>query len=78
MSSMQPDPPARRSNRSPPATQLAGTRQLPPACGRQSGTSGRMRGYQRLAYLVGAGLILIGLAHAVLWALTGGSASGAV
>jgi hypothetical protein len=36
------------------------------------------RGYQRLAYLVGAGLILIGLAHAALWALAGGSASGAL
>jgi len=36
------------------------------------------RGYQRLAYVVGAGLILIGLAHAGLWALAGGSASGAV
>lgn len=36
------------------------------------------RGYQRLAYLVGAGLILIGLTHAAIWALAGGSASGAV
>jgi hypothetical protein len=36
------------------------------------------RRYQRLAYVVGAGLILIGLAHAGLWALAGGSASGAV
>jgi signal transduction histidine kinase len=27
---------------------------------------------QRLAYLVGAGLILVGLAHAGLWALAGG------
>jgi hypothetical protein len=36
------------------------------------------RGYQRLAYVVGAGLILIGLTHAALWALAGGSVSGAV
>jgi hypothetical protein len=36
------------------------------------------RGYQRLAYLVGAGLIVVGLAHAGLWALAGGSASGAL
>jgi hypothetical protein len=36
------------------------------------------RGYQRLASVVGAGLILVGLAHAALWALAGGSASGAV
>jgi hypothetical protein len=36
------------------------------------------RGYQRLAYLVGAGLIVVGLAHAALWALAGGSASGAL
>jgi len=35
-------------------------------------------GYQRLASLVGAGLILVGLAHAALWALPGGSASGAL
>jgi hypothetical protein len=34
------------------------------------------RGYQRLAYLVGAGLLVIGLAHAGVWALAGGSASG--
>jgi hypothetical protein len=33
-------------------------------------------GYQRLAYLVGAALITIGLAHAGMWALAGGSASG--
>jgi hypothetical protein len=39
---------------------------------------GATPGYQRLAYLVGAGLILVGLAHAALWALTGGSASGAL
>jgi hypothetical protein len=36
------------------------------------------RGYQRLAYLVGAGLILVGLAHAAIWALAGGSATGAL
>jgi hypothetical protein len=36
------------------------------------------RGYQRLAYGVGAGLLLVGLAHAAIWALAGGSASGAV
>jgi hypothetical protein len=35
-------------------------------------------GYQRLAYLVGAGLILVGLAHAAIWAVAGGSASGAL
>ena len=34
------------------------------------------RGYQRLAYLVGAALIMIGLAHAGMWAVAGGSASG--
>jgi hypothetical protein len=36
------------------------------------------RGYQRLAYLVGTGLIVIGLAHAAAWAVAGGSAAGAV
>ena len=35
-------------------------------------------GYQRLAYLVGAGLLLVGLAHAGLWALAGGPAAGAL
>jgi hypothetical protein len=35
-------------------------------------------GYQRLAYLVGAGLILVGLAHAAIWALAGGPAAGAL
>ena len=35
-------------------------------------------GYQRLAYLVGALLLLIGLAHAAIWAVAGGSASGAL
>jgi hypothetical protein len=34
------------------------------------------RGYQRLAYVVGAALIMIGLAHAGIWAVAGGSASG--
>jgi hypothetical protein len=33
-------------------------------------------GYQRLAYVVGVGLIAIGLAHAGIWAVVGGSASG--
>jgi hypothetical protein len=36
------------------------------------------RGYQRLAYVVGAGLIAVGLAHAAIWAVAGGSASGAL
>jgi hypothetical protein len=33
-------------------------------------------GYQRLAYLVGAALIVAGLVHAGIWAVVGGSASG--
>jgi hypothetical protein len=37
-----------------------------------------VRGYQRLAYLVGVGLLLVGLAHAALWALAGGPAAGAL
>ncbi|MQA87734.1 MAG: hypothetical protein GEV03_24705 [Streptosporangiales bacterium] len=36
------------------------------------------RGYQRLAYLVGAVLILTGLVHAAIWAVVGGPASGAL
>jgi hypothetical protein len=34
------------------------------------------RGYQRLTYVVGAALIMIGLAHVGMWAVAGGSASG--
>ncbi|WP_248960041.1 hypothetical protein [Sphaerisporangium perillae] len=33
-------------------------------------------GYQRLPYAVGVALIAVGLAHAVIWAVVGGSASG--
>jgi hypothetical protein len=33
-------------------------------------------GYQRLAYLVGAALLVVGLVHAVIWAVVGGSAAG--
>jgi hypothetical protein len=33
-------------------------------------------GYQRLAYLVGAALMITGLLHLVLWAVAGGSSSG--
>jgi hypothetical protein len=35
-------------------------------------------GDQRLAYLVGASSVAIGLAHAAIWVLAGGSASGAL
>ncbi|NRQ36670.1 hypothetical protein HII36_33270 [Nonomuraea sp. NN258] len=33
-------------------------------------------GYQRMAYLVGAALILVGLTHAAIWAVVGGTAEG--
>ncbi|MFB9476169.1 hypothetical protein ACFFR3_42305 [Nonomuraea salmonea] len=36
------------------------------------------RGHQRLAYVVGAALILTGLAHGVVWAVVGGSAEGSL
>ncbi|MDH2426510.1 hypothetical protein [Sphaerisporangium sp. TRM90804] len=36
----------------------------------------RAPGYQRLAYLAGAALIVVGLAHAAIWAVVGGSAAG--
>jgi hypothetical protein len=78
-SQIQPDRPARPPHRSPPATQPAAT---PARIGNLRaavrGLWAAARGYQRLAYLVGAGLILIGLAHAGIWALAGGSASGAL
>ncbi|MQA95583.1 MAG: hypothetical protein GEV11_13365 [Streptosporangiales bacterium] len=34
------------------------------------------QGYQRMAYVVGAALILVGLAHAGIWAVVGGTAEG--
>jgi hypothetical protein len=65
-SKMQPDRPARLPDRSPPPTQPAAT---PPRIGNLRaavrGLWADARGYQRLAYLVGAGLILLGLAHEV-------------
>jgi hypothetical protein len=78
-SRMQPDRPARLPDRSPTPTEPTGTA-LPMcsmlAAGRRFWAEAR--GYQRLAYLVGAGLILVGLAHAAIWAVMGGSASGAL
>jgi hypothetical protein len=78
-SKRRPDRPARPPDRSPPSTQPAAT---PPRTGdlraAARGFWADARGYQRLAYLVGAGLILVGLAHAGIWAVTGGSATGAL
>jgi hypothetical protein len=78
-SKMQPDRPARLPDRPPTPTGPAAT---PPRMGSMwaalRGFWDDARGYQGLAYLVGAGLILVGLAHAGLWALTGGSATGAL
>jgi hypothetical protein len=78
-SKMQPDRPARLPDPSPPSTEPAAT---PPRMGGVRAALGGWwagaRGYQRLAYLVGAGLILVGLAHAAIWAAAGGSASGAL
>jgi hypothetical protein len=78
-SKLQPDRPARPPDLSPPPTEP--TRTPPRLGGVRAAVRGwwaAAHGYQRLAYLVGAALILIGLAHAALWALTGGSASGAL
>ena len=78
-SKLEPDRPARRPDRSPTPTEPAGTA---PRMGNTRtavwGWWAEARGYQRLAYLVGAGLIVIGLVHAGMWAVAGGSASGAV
>jgi hypothetical protein len=78
-SQLQPDRPARLPDRSPTPTEPAGT---PPATARLRaavrGWWAQAAGYQRLTYLVGAALILVGLAHAALWALAGGSAAGAL
>ena len=78
-SQMQPDRPARLPDRPPTPTRPAGT----PARIDSLRAAGRgwwaaAAGYQRLAYLVGAALIIIGLAHAGMWALAGGSATGAL
>jgi hypothetical protein len=74
-----PDRPARPPDQPPTPTASAGT---PARIGNLWATLrgfwADARGYQRLAYLVGAALILVGLAHAGLWALAGGSASGAL
>jgi hypothetical protein len=76
-SQLQPEEPSRLPGRPPTPTEPAGT---PPRLGNLRAAARSLwadaRGYQRLAYLVGAGLLLIGLAHAAMWALTGGSASG--
>jgi hypothetical protein len=78
-SQMQPDRPARLPD-PPPATQPAGT--PPPRVGTLlaalRGLWADARGYQRPAWLVGALLVAVGLAHAGLWAVAGGSATGAV
>jgi hypothetical protein len=78
-SEMRPDRPARLPDQPPTPTEPAGT---PPGIGKLwaalRGLWAEAAGYQRLAYVVGAGLIVIGLAHAGLWALAGGSASGAL
>jgi hypothetical protein len=77
-SELAPDRPAHLPDRSP-ATQPAG---IPPRMSNLRaavrGFWDDARGYQRLAYLVGAGLILVGLVHVGLWAVAGGSASGAL
>jgi hypothetical protein len=75
-SKLQPDRSARLPDQSPTPTEPAGT---PPRIGNLRAAArsfwAHARGYQRLAYLVGAGLLVIGLAHAAR-ALAGGSASG--
>jgi hypothetical protein len=76
-SNTQPDRLSHLPERSPASSGPAETpARLEPL--RARGWWAETRGYQRLAYLVGAALIVIGLAHAGLWALTGGSASGAL
>ena len=64
------DQPARQTNCQHRPSRLV-DRHASASCGPQSGVPGRRRGYQRLAYVVGAGLILVGLAHAAIWAVVG-------
>jgi hypothetical protein len=81
-SQIRPDRPARPPRRPPPPPPPTAPTGTPPRLGgvrtTLRGWWAEARGYQRLAYLVGAALIVIGLAHAGMWALAGGSASGAV
>jgi hypothetical protein len=78
-SQMQPERPARLPDRAAPATGPAGTPARIDSLGAAlRGWWAAAAGYQRLAYPVGAALIIIGLAHAAIWALAGGSATGAL
>jgi hypothetical protein len=78
-SKLEPERPARLPDPAPTPTGPAGTpARMGDLWAAVRGWWAAAAGYQRLAYLVGAGLILVGLAHAGLWALTGGSASGAL
>jgi hypothetical protein len=75
-SKLQPDRSARLADQSPTPTEPAGTPRIGNLRAAARSFWADARGYQRLTYLVGAGLLLIGLAHAGVWALAGGSASG--
>jgi hypothetical protein len=77
-SQLQPDRPARLPDQPPPTEPASTPAPVGTMWAAVRGLWADARGYQRLAYVVGAGLIVIGLAHAGLWALAGGSASGAV
>jgi hypothetical protein len=72
-SKLRPDPPARQPDRSSTSPSPAGT---PPRCSNLRaalrGWWAGARGCQRLAYLVGARLVVVGLAHAAIWALAVG------
>lgn len=76
-SDVQPHGPARPPGRSPAPTEPART---PSLIGNMWASLRSFwddaRGYHRLAYLVGAALIAVGLVHAAMWAVTGGPASG--
>jgi hypothetical protein len=76
---LESERPARLPDRPPTPTGPAGT----PARIDSLGAAVRgwwddAAGYQRLVYLVGAGLLLVGLAHAALWAVAGGPVAGAL
>ena len=78
-SQLQPDRPARPPDQPPTPTKLAGrTPRIGKLWAAVWGSWAEARGYQRLAYVVGARLILVGLAHAAIWAVVGGWAAGAL
>jgi hypothetical protein len=76
MSSMSSSGPSPETPKVPRSVPQAGTPLLGSMWASLRGFWDDAPGYRRMAYLVGAALIATGLAHAGIWAVAGGSASG--